>query len=74
MNNVANPSSFIRASIQNEIIVEVISTFMMTQTPHPLKSKTEVIIIDHLELAPRMTIIFPNHVLHLVRMAIDIIN
>jgi hypothetical protein len=72
MNHVTNPSSFIGASIHNEIIVKIVATFKMSQTPHPLKSKTKVIIISHLDLAPRMTIILPNHDLHLVRMAIDI--
>jgi hypothetical protein len=74
MNNVTNPSSFIGASIHNEIIVKIFSTFKMTQTPHPLKSKTKVIIIGHIDLAPRMTIILPNHALHLIKMVINIIN
>jgi hypothetical protein len=74
MNNVTNPSSLIGASIHNEIIVNIVSTFKMSKTPRPLKSKTKVIIIGHLDLAPRMTIILPNHDLHLVRMAINIIN
>jgi hypothetical protein len=67
MNNVTNPSSFIGASIHNDIIVKIVSTFKMTQTPCLLKSKTEVIIIGCINLAPKMTIILPNHVLHLVK-------
>jgi len=74
MNKVTNPSSFIGASIHNEIILKIVSTFKMTQTPRPLKSKIETIIIGHLDLAPKMTIILPNHALHMVKMVTNIIN
>jgi hypothetical protein len=75
MNSVANPSDFIGVSIQYQIIVEVVLTFQMTQTTCHVESKVEIIfVIGHFDLAPRMTIIFSIHFLHLTKMAIWIIN
>jgi hypothetical protein len=71
MNNVANPSNFIGVSIQHQIIVEVVSTFQMTQITCHVESKVEIILdIGHFDLAPRMTIILSIHSLHLTKMAI----
>jgi len=43
VNTFANPSGFITIPIHNEVIIEVVSTLQLTQTPCLVESKVEII-------------------------------
>ncbi len=45
MNSVTNPSNFIGVSIQHQIIIEVVSTFRMTQATCHVESKVSSFLI-----------------------------
>jgi hypothetical protein len=71
VNHITNLSYFVSTFVKKKELTTIILALQMAQTVHPPKSKVEIIFdVNHLNLAPRIAIMFPVHSLHLPKMTI----
>jgi hypothetical protein len=71
MTNVATPSHFVSTFVKKNKIIDIILALQMAQAHNSSKSKVEIILnISHLNLVPRMAIMFHVHSLHVLKVTI----